>query len=325
MKSLKYLFHSGKNPKFIYYMKSAALTRAPLWLLRPFCRFHSLAGIEKRGDYHIIDARARYYCRLSPGCIDDRGKWLTDSVEIGKQGITHQKVYYFDSMTYARWFNPADRWILLPGDITYVPELPSIVKSRPIDGDNANSVVLKLDKVRHFIFLHDSTPFEGKADRAIFRGKVDGKSGRLLFVEKFFGNPRFDIGTIDLVRPEWKCEKLSLYDHLKYRYIMCLEGNDVASNLKWVMSSNSIAVMPRPRYETWFMEGTLKPGVHYIEVKPDFSDLEERLDYYSSHPDEAKAIIRNAHEYVSQFMNPERENHISMLVLDRYLKACAGK
>ncbi len=32
--------------------------------------------------------------------------------------------------------------------------------------------------------------------------------------------------------------------------------------------------------------GLLKGGVHYIEVKPDYSDLPERIDHYLSHPDE---------------------------------------
>ncbi len=27
------------------------------------------------------------------------------------------------------------------------------------------------------------------------------------------------------------------------------------------------------RRESWYMEGLLKGGVHYIEVKPDYSDL----------------------------------------------------
>ena len=42
------------------------------------------------------------------------------------------------------------------------------------------------------------------------------------------------------------------------------------------MSSNSVAVMPRPKYESWFMEGRLQPGVHYIEIKDDYSDLEPK-------------------------------------------------
>lgn len=99
---------------------------------------------------------------------------------------------------------------------------------------------------------------------------------------------------------------------------MALEGNDVASNLKWVMSSNSIAIMPRPVYETWFMEGMLKPDYHYIEVKPDFSDLEEKMDYYTAHPEAAQAIIDHAHEYVEQFKDSKREDIISLLVLDKY-------
>ena len=111
---------------------------------------------------------------------------------------------------------------------------------------------------------------------------------------------------------------MSVGEHLNYRYIMALEGVDVASNLKWVMSSNSIAVMPRPTYETWFMEGTLIPNYHYIEIKPDYSDLLERIEYYNSHIDEAKAIIRHANEYVEQFRNKRREDSISLMVLAKY-------
>ena len=101
---------------------------------------------------------------------------------------------------------------------------------------------------------------------------------------------------------------------------MALEGVDVASNLKWVMSSNCIAVMPRPTYETWFMEGTLIPNYHYIEIKPDYSDLMERIEYYNSHIDEAKAIIKHANEYVRQFRNKHREDLISFMVLAKYFE-----
>jgi hypothetical protein len=137
-------------------------------------------------------------------------------------------------------------------------------------------------------------------------------------MNKFFDNSRFDCGAIDKNVAEWVKPKISIYDHLKYRYIMSLEGNDVASNLKWIMSSNSIAVTPRLRNESWFMEGKLIPDYHYIEVKPDFSDLEQKLDYYSSHIDEANAIIAHAHEYVEQFKDKKREKIISLLVLEKY-------
>ena len=78
--------------------------------------------------------------------------------------------------------------------------------------------------------------------------------------------------------------------------------------------------MPRPTCETWFMEGTLIPNHHYIEVAADLSDLPERLEYYIRHPEECKAIIANAHAYVNQFRDNQREDLISLMVLDKYFR-----
>ncbi len=86
------------------------------------------------------------------------------------------------------------------------------------------------------------------------------------------------------------------------------------------MSSNSIAVMTRPTCETWFMEGTLRPNYHYIEVKEDFSDFEEKINHYIQHPDEAEQIVKHAHEFVAQFLDKEREKLIQLMVLDRYFE-----
>ena len=139
----------------------------------------------------------------------------------------------------------------------------------------------------------------------------------------YFGHPLCDLGTNSRsvnIPTEWKKKEITLYNHLPYKFIFALEGNDVASNLKWVMSSNSAAVMPEPTCETWFMEGKLIPNYHYIKIKEDFSDLEERLNHYITHPHEAEKIIRNAHEYVAQFMDKKREKLISLLVLDKYFR-----
>ena len=84
------------------------------------------------------------------------------------------------------------------------------------------------------------------------------------------------------------------------------------------MSSNSIAVMPRPKIESWFMEGSLKGGYHYIEVRDDYTDLPEKIQYYLDHPEEAEAIIAHAHEYVAQFLDKRRELLIGRMVADRY-------
>ncbi|ENT7385234.1 hypothetical protein ACXLUW_000800 [Campylobacter coli] len=38
---------------------------------------------------------------------------------------------------------------------------------------------------------------------------------------------------------------LSKKEQMKYKFIISLEGNDVASNLKWEMNSNSLVLAPQ--------------------------------------------------------------------------------
>ena len=318
MNKLLYKLRSGKNPKFVYYAVNFLRQAEPKWLFRLRLR-RVLASANRRPDCEYIRQRVDYYNRLAPGT-----RLPADAPRLCEHKAGKQKVYYYDTYQYTRWFPGRYRWGFCPGDVTYVPRYPSVVKSRPLHEPNANSVLLKLNKIRHYIFVNDPYPFEQKKNMVIFRGKVKDKPLRQRFMEMYFGHPLCDLG--DTGRPgdcpaAWRTEKKTIQEHLQYKFVMALEGNDVASNLKWVMSSNSIAVMPRPTCETWFMEGTLVPNYHYIEIKPDFSDLEERINYYIRHVDEAKEIIRHANEYVKQFKDKKREDLISLLVLDKYFRA----
>ena len=131
-----------------------------------------------------------------------------------------------------------------------------------------------------------------------------------------------DLGQINrgTSHDQWVKKKASLDTHLKHKFILCIEGNDVASNLKWVMSSNSVAVMPKPKYESWFMEGKLIPNYHYILIKDDYSDLEEKLNYYKKNTDELKRIAKNANQYTNQFRDRNKEKLISLLVMEKFFK-----
>ena len=107
-----------------------------------------------------------------------------------------------------------------------------------------------------------------------------------------FDHPLVDAGQSNLseANPDWQQPFMSVEEQLQYKFLICLEGNDVASNLKWAMSSNSIVVTPKMRYETWFMEGALEPGVHFIQVEDDWSDFEEKIRYYLDNPSESEDI-----------------------------------
>lgn len=314
---LKQIFNSGKNPKITYYINSYLDYFMPKFIYQRKLK-SLLAKIENHADKEYIMQRVNYYCKLNSHSE------LPDSCQkIGNhtpKKRTGNSVYFFDTYKWTKYFPNHLKWAHLPGDIVDIPEIPSIVKSRPIHGENQNSVLLNLDRIRHFIFLNDSIPFTEKSNMIIFRGKVKRLPARVKFMEQYFNHPMCDCGDTqyDEEYKEWYTTKKTLYEHLQYKFVMAIEGNDVASNLKWIMSSNSIAVMPRPKYETWFMEGKLIPNVHYIEVKEDFSDLIERVTYYINNPNEAQKIIDNAHKYVAQFKNPERERLISLATMNHY-------
>lgn len=309
---------NGKNPKWKYYLYSYIRLRIPAWYLRRKLR-STLAKATYRSDYADILERRNYYCKLGPATAIP-----SDATPIADVRIKGQKVYPLDTLRFARWFDLSNKISLLPGDIIHIPQEPSIVKSRPIGDNNANSILLCLDAVRHFILLKDKIPFAQKIDKALFRGRTRGNALRTKLMEDYINSSLIDVGDVDKpgrIPEEWRVLKLTIPEQLKYKFIIALEGNDVASNLKWIMSSNSVAVMPKPKYETWFMEGRLIGGYHYIEVLPDLSDLEQKIRYYIEHPWEAEEIIAHAHEYVDQFRDPEREKITSLLTLQRYFEA----
>lgn len=323
MASIKTITNSGKNRKFPFYLKNIIKNLIPnVW-----CRMRLkwiLSSLDKRPDREYIKERVDYYCKLNEvRVLTPENPIIKDFKRKG-----HKSVYFFDTNEVIRYFPLNYRWRYLFGDIREVQPEPTFLKSRPLGCDNSNSVLLKMNKVRHFIFINDKKEFREKRNIAVFRGGVKGNKLRTLFMQKWFGSDICDAGEVGRhlsENKEWHAEKITLFQHLDYKFVVCLEGNDVASNLKWVMSSNSLAVMPRPTCETWFMEGTLIPNVHYVEIKPDCSDLRERMQYYIEHPDEAESIIKNAHEFVAQFKDDKREKLISLLVAEKYFKMTGMK
>jgi hypothetical protein len=283
-----------------------------------------IASLYYRQDKEYIEDRVNYYSKQFSIDNQDSSKWWKKQIgDFKLKDCKVSTVYFYDTWEYLRYFDKRYRFNYVFGDVTHIPSQPSFVKSRPITDDNMNSVVLKLNKIRHFIFVHDRLGYRDKKDCAIFRGSLTGKPKRISFFEQYFNHPLCDLGTHsrgNALPDEWKKKKISIYEQLKYKFVFALEGNDVASNLKWIMSSNSVAVMPEPTYETWFMEGRLIPNYHYIKIERDFSDLEDRLKYYIQNPDKAEEIIRNANEYVKQMLDEKREHLISLLVLDRYFR-----
>lgn len=223
------------------------------------------------------------------------------------------------------------RW----GDSTNNPkndDLFYLTKARKCN--SLNGVILRMEVSRHWGMIPDvksnETSFERKKNILLWRGATTGeeecdfKNNRLLAVNNMIDDKSCDVG-FSLVcqgqRPDRRLVRnsMTLKEQLEYKYLLSLEGNDVASGLKWQLYSNSVVFMRKPRVVSWAMEDKLEPYVHYIPLLDDFSDFKEKIEWANNNQEKCKLISANATRFIEQFFDQERENKIEKLVLEKYL------
>jgi hypothetical protein len=82
------------------------------------------------------------------------------------------------------------------------------------------------------------------------------------------------------------------------RYAMTAhtEGGSYSGRLKFLLNCDSLTVIHDLLWRTHFSHLLEREGPrqNYIAVQRDFADLEEKVEYYLEHPDEAEQIVGNA-------------------------------
>ena len=210
-------------------------------------------------------------------------------------------------------------------------------------------IIWKLNIRRHYGRLWlvpcQDLPWEQKKNQAIFRGKISGDLRRDIVetdMEKCLAIPRCrlildlkasklvdarltsmenvlpdSIGGVKMTAPVFP-----MHTMLSYKGLVILEGNDVSSGLKWALLSSSVVLMPEPMFTSWAMEELLEPWVHYIPIKNDFSDLEEKVSWMLTHDAEARRISHRASLWIKDLVyHPDAQRDEEIIfreILNRY-------
>lgn len=301
-----------KIPNLLYVATSWLRMLAPRTLRRRQ-RTLLLRGWQQRTDAEEIRRRVAYYCQtpLSAG----EGRVEARKIWPGR----YNSAYVYDIQGFLRAWPARTQLNFFSGDTLENPREATLIKTRRLDSLSPLATIMNMDRRRHFLKVADAIPFDEKIDLLFFRGAVKGKPRRIRMMEMWADADFTDFGdTATDWRSPWSAPPVTITDHFRYRFILCLEGNDVCSALQWVMASGCVPVMPRPTVEGWLMHGLLEPGRHYIEIAPDFSDLGDKMRYYRSHPEEARLISEESRKWAERFGDPRRERIISHLVLARY-------
>jgi len=217
------------------------------------------------------------------------------------------------------------------GDKPYVGEnYPVLVKTRDTFNKQSTGVIANLNKKRHWVInttSHD-IKWEDKSNTVFWRGADTGHNmhfnERINFVQKYFGV--HDVAFSDysqnikthkpLYKPEWLKGFCGVNEFLKHKYLPVIDGNDKSSSLNWILASNSVPIMPQPRFHSWLCEHLLKPYVHYIPVKRNFSDFNGVLYWCMNNDQKCKDIAQNGKNFMMNFKNQEIEQQIEQSLIN---------
>lgn len=244
--------------------------------------------------------------------------------------------YFRDILRYFSNINSEKHFFCKFGDDFDNSSYPSFIKTREINKNSYNNILLNLNTEIHVSMLHFinsiDIPFNEKNNKLLWRGSSTGNVRHLLretLVKQFqnHSNPNIDIKFTNLVQGYTNnnneyiiADNMSYQEQLKSKFIISIEGNDVASNLKWLLLSNSVVLMPIPKICSWYMEDHLQPFTHFIPLNDDFNDLEEKYNWCLENLDDCEKISQNATKYIQQFMNETNEKEITTKVIETYLE-----
>ncbi|MGF6186784.1 hypothetical protein QF003_002666 [Leclercia adecarboxylata] len=103
---------------------------------------------------------------------------------------------------------------------------------------------------------------------------------------------------------------------VKYKYLWCPNGNDVSSNLYWILSTNSVAFKENCQHEC-VADYFIKPWIHYIPITSGLEDLHEKYIWCERNPSKCLEIIDNAKIAFNKMINAKYWEANEMIVLDR--------
>lgn len=95
---------------------------------------------------------------------------------------------------------------------------------------------------------------------------------------------------------------ISMEEQKGYKYVFDIEGNVSAYRLGALLSFGSVILRVESDYKMW-IDQFLKPKVHYIPIKRDFSDLAAILKWCHTHDEACQRLGANARRAYERYFN----------------------
>jgi hypothetical protein len=188
-------------------------------------------------------------------------------------------------------------------------EYPVYHSKQTIFAQSAMKYIPKVISIidRHYLYcslyktyrsIHRGIPFSHKKNKIIFGCRTD-RGSKYNFVERkdieinqrsYFYSDYCDKRNTIYKEDGWITE----YEMISYKYILNIDGNaSTWDATAWKMNSGSVIFKVDGPWIQWFYSEYL-PYVHYIPIKDDMSDLQEKYMWCEEHPEECEKIVENS-------------------------------
>ena len=208
-------------------------------------------------------------------------------------------------------------------DIISSPNQFILSHSRPY---NSRSVVLVPFDGGHnpinYLKYNLSESFRDKKNILVWRGGTTGpiaknsgrvgKNNRLDIVRRYYNSStQIDIGFTDIYDAQWTTlvgkftrPRMTMSTILNHKYVLCMEGNDWATNFIWVLASKSVPFHTYPfTCESIFWADGLHPWEHFVPVAIDGHDVGAKLNWCFENERACQEIGENGFKYMIRHLN----------------------
>ena len=149
-----------------------------------------------------------------------------------------------------------------------------------------------------FRSFHRGIPFHTKKSQIVFGSRAD-RGSKYNFINRpeldmlqraYFHSDAVPKDNIYSSPTEWIDSTMMI----NYKYILDIDGRaSTWDATAWKLNSGSVIFKTESCWIQWFYDEYL-PWVHYVPIKNDFGDLQEKFHWCESHQEECKQMVKNS-------------------------------
>ncbi len=134
-------------------------------------------------------------------------------------------------------------------------------------------------------------------NKIFWAGNLNTHFTRQLFYDRFKSDTsRFEFHLVDTSTKDYMQKIIPMHKQLEYKYLIDIQGNGFSGRLKFLLHSGRLLFVQDRKWKSYY-HFKLKPFVHFIPVKEDFSDLYDQLNWAENNPIKVAEIIQHATDF----------------------------